>query len=294
MRYTNLDKLPEPIFEAIKNRPYDREGADISVTGLIGPPRVFQMVERMGDKLTQEASDSLYALDGSAMHEVLKWAGLTLPSSDYIIEQRFFVEVMGWKVSGQMDVVHIPTCTLQDYKKCSRKQAQWGVKDEWTAQLNVYRWMLKQHGITVNTLEICAIFKDWSKGQTLRDKSYPKKGFEVMPIEVWDLKRTEQYVHDRVSVHQEAAMLPTDKLPLCTQEEQWKRSDGFAVMVGQEKRARRVLDSRQAALNWMAENLQPNDMAKAKIEGRESEPTRCQLWCPVRFHCDFGKRWARK
>lgn len=293
MKYTNKDKLPEPIFHAIKNRPYDREGADISVTGLIGPPRVFQMSERMGDKLTQEASDSLYALDGSAMHEVLKWAGLTLPSDEYIIEQRYFVEVLGWKLSGQMDVVHKPTRLLQDYKKCSHKIAKWGVKDEWTAQLNVYRWMLSKHDIRVDTMEVCAIFKDWSKERAYMDKQHPPKGFEVMPIEVWDLKRTEGYVLERMRIHQEAAILPTEKLPLCTPEEQWKKSDGFAVMVKGDKKARRVLDSRQEALNWMAQNLAPGDMAKAKIEGRESDPRRCKYYCNARFHCDYGKRWAK-
>lgn len=299
MRYTNKDNLPEPVYQAILNRPYNREGADISVTGLINPPRVFQMVERMGDSLEQEASESLAAFFGSAMHTVFQWAAHSLNSEDWVIEHRFHTRVLGWNISGQVDLIQKSSKLLQDYKTCSRWVATFGAKDEWEQQLNVYRWMASlpsekwPDGLHIDRLEVFAWFKDWSKENTLRDHQYPRKGFEVIKIPTWTLEKAKLYVEDRVRVHQAAALLATDHLPLCTEEERWQKAGEFAVMVGKEKRSRRNVGSKTDALQWMAENLNPSDLTKARIDGRPSEPKRCRLYCPVRFDCDYGKKWAK-
>ena len=121
--------LPAPVFEAIKNRPYSRGDSEISVTGLILPPRIRQLSERLGDKLEVEAADQLYAMSGSAVHAVLEWAGKTLDPERYILEERLFAEVLGWKISGQIDVNDRQEKLIQDYKNTSYWVAIYGAKD---------------------------------------------------------------------------------------------------------------------------------------------------------------------
>jgi hypothetical protein len=286
--------LPLPVLEAIKNRPYTKGESDISATGLISPPRIRQLTERLGDNLEQEAVDHLYALDGSAMHAIFEWAGATLDPERFTLEKRMFAEVDGWTISGQVDVIDVQEKLIQDYKKTSYWVAIYGAKDEWTKQMNIYRWLCHKNGHEINRLEVMAIFRDWKKEQSWRDPEYPKKGFKLMPIDVMSLDETEAYIKERVKLHQEAEALSTEDLPLCSKEEQWSKGSGFAVKLEGAKSARKICDTKKEALEWMAKNIKPVDMPRVNIETREGDPRRCVGYCPVRFHCSYGKGWARK
>ena len=286
--------LPAPVFEAIKNRPYSSEGSNISATGLIQPPRIRQLTQRLGDALEVEAADQLYALSGSAMHAVFEWAGKTLDPKRYVFERRLFAEVDGWTISGQIDVIDLETFTIQDYKETSYWVAIYGAKDEWTQQMNIYRWLCWKNGYTVNNLEVWARFRDWKKEKAWNDREYPQAGFKLMPIALWTIQEAESFIKARVKVHQEAEATATTDLPFCTTEEQWKKGSGYAVKVTGAKAARKICDTKQEALSWMSKNIKPADLPKTVIEAREGNPRRCVGYCPVRFHCDFGKKWARK
>jgi len=294
MPIVNTQGLPDPVFEAIKNRPYNNGGADISVTGLISPPRVRQLSERLKDSIDVEAADQLYALDGSAMHAILEWAGKTLDPERYILERRLFAEVNGWTISGQIDVIDLEKKLIQDYKKTSYWVAAYGAKDEWTKQLNCYRWLCHANGIDVEHLEVWASFRDWKKDQAQRDKSYPQAGHKLMQIDLWPLGKAKEFVYNRVSAHQEASKLSTNDLPKCTDEEKWNKGHGFAVKLAGAKSARKICDTRSEALLWVDKNIKVADLPKVKIETREGEPRRCINYCQARFHCEYGRGWARK
>lgn len=286
--------LPLPVFEAIKNRPYNKGDADISATGLILPPRIRQLSERLKDSIEVEASDQLYALDGSAMHAVLEWAGKTLDPERFVLEQRLFAELDGWKISGQIDVQDRKLKLIQDYKKTSYWVAVYGAKDEWTQQMNIYRWLCHENGIDVDRLEIWASFRDWKKEQAQRDRDYPQIGHQLMPIEVWPIQDTVKYIKERVRIHQEAETAPTSALPMCSDVEQWKKGNGFAVKLSGAKSARKICDTKREALEWAEKNIKVIDHPKLMIETREGEPRRCINYCPVRFQCTYGKGWAKK
>lgn len=295
MKITNNDGLPEPIFQAIKNRPYNRGDSDISVTGLISPPRILQLQDRLKDVLEVEASDSLYALSGSAIHATLEWAGATLDKDRYILEQRLFAEANGWRVSGQIDVIDLKDSLLTDYKNTSHYVAIFGAKEEWTQQLNIYRWLCHVNGYNISRLEIFANLRDWNKMKSYRDREYPQVGFKVIPIEVWPLDVTEKFVHDRVAIHQLAVTTPTASLPMCTSDERWTKGGGWAVKVDGHKSAKKICDTKQEALSWMSANVKdPATLAKTRLEPRAGEQRRCIGYCPVRFHCDHGKGVAKK
>lgn len=286
--------LPTPVLEAIKNRPYDKGDADISITGLQTPPRITQLLDRLGDEVEQEAADLIYALEGSAMHSVFEWASSTMDSDNFHFEKRLFAEIDGWKVSGQMDLIDLQQKLIQDYKRCSYWVGVYGIKEEWTQQLNGYRWLCHKNGIDIERLEICAVYRDWSKEKAWRgERGYPQKGIEIFHIDVWPLDRAEAWIKERVAIHQKAILTATSKLPLCTPEERWEKKGQFAVEVKGEKKARKLEATRQDALNWMAEHLQPSDISKATVIQRDGYPKRCIGWCPVRKQCSFGKGWAK-
>lgn len=295
MKYTNRSNVPLPLFEAVKNRPYDRGDSVISVTQLIAPPRVYHLQERLADKLETDVEDVMDALDGSAMHAILEWAAKTLDQSEWVVEKRWFAEVEGWKISGQSDVIQRSKREMTDWKRCLHWVAMFGVKDEWEQQLNILRWLAHVNGEKVDKLKIFAWFKDWSRTELAKNKGrgYPEKKWQIMDIPVWPIDKAEAFVRERVKVHQQASVLPDDALPLCTPEERWQRSDGYAVMIDGEKRARALKDTKQEALSYMG-SLDPALVAKARIDSRVGEPTRCTHYCPVRFHCDFGKKVAKR
>lgn len=263
------------------------------MTSIIGPPRIFQMVERMGDTLEVSAEDALDALDGSAMHAIMQWSADTLDPAEVIIERRWWADVLGWKISGQSDLIWVKQKLLQDYKRCNKSVHIYGVKEEWEQQLNVYRWMAHLQGVEIDKLQIVAWYKGWSKTEQRREKGYPPSAIEILNVPVWPLKQAEEYVYERVRVHQEASVLATPDLPLCTEEERWQNKQRFAVMIKGNKKASAVFDTRQEALFYIGNKMAPDSVKNAYIEPRLSEPRRCQDWCPVRFHCEFGKKWAR-
>lgn len=287
--------LPQPILEALKADPYSKGEANASITGLITPPRITQYIERLGDKLKIPAHEQLYALQGSAMHSILERAAGTISTDTYKVEGRLFAKLDGWTLSGQIDILDLEKKKIQDYKNCSYWVAIFGDKEEWTQQLNGYRWLAKQNGYDIDHLEVVAMFRDWSKMDARRkkNKDYPQEPMRVFPITVWSLEKTEIWLKDRIKQHKEAAKLSLKALPLCTVDERWEGHTQYAVEITGESKARRVLPLRSEALSWIAENLKPEEVAKAKIALRNGEPRRCMDYCPVRFHCDYGKKVAR-
>jgi hypothetical protein len=77
--------------------------------------------------------------------------------------------------------------------------------------------------------------------------------------------------------------------PICTPEERWQKPERFAVMMKAKKRALKLYDSQQEAVNHVA-----TLGAGAKVEPRPSEPIRCMHYCSVAQFCSFGKQWINK
>jgi len=99
MILTNKLGLPRSIENAVRNDPYSRGNADISVTGLIGPPRKRQLEIQFFDQITEDVSERIWALWGQIGHGILERAG----DGDAIHEKRLFIERYGWIISGSFD-----------------------------------------------------------------------------------------------------------------------------------------------------------------------------------------------
>lgn len=285
-RVTNIHGLPSPLVEAIINDDYDRGDVDISVTGLLNPPRISALAEKYADDLVEDVSERIWLLLGKSVH-----ATIERTSSYGISEERMFTECNGWKVSGQFDHLSLHTesgrTTLYDWKVTSVWTLVYGEGRirEWEEQLNLYALLLHDvKGIDVDNLEIIAILRDWQQSKAKEDGdggNYPAQAVRAIPLSLWTIDEQRAFMAERVQLHQAARQ----KLPLCSDEDRWAKPTKYAVYgytkAGTRKvRADRVFDDYSSALDLASRT-------GGEVEERRGDQwTRCKAYCPVAAYCD--------
>ena len=288
MKYTNKHNLPIEIIRAIKNDQYSKGESHISVTGLLQSPRIRLLNIENQDKITVDYSDEVWKILGQGIHAILERANENY--EDTITEQRMFAEVNGWTISGQTDSLALDENILKDYKVTSVWtviSALSGGKKEWEEQLNCYAWLHKKTtGETIDQLNIIALARDWNKRELQRrGGAYPASAITTIKIPVWSFKKQEQFINERVSKHQDAELIFEigGDLPLCTDEERWKKDDTYRVMKKGRKTAVRVLASQKEA----DEYLKGNDDKAFYIEHSLGECMKCTgNYCGVAEFCN--------
>jgi len=117
-------------------------------------------------------------------------------------------------------------------------------------------------------------------------KRYPSAPITIIPIELWNDEKQDQYIAGRVKLHQDAEYerLTGGSLPLCSDLERWARPSTWAVKKTANKRAIRVFDSQQEAEQYFNDN----DLDKKhSIEERAGKNVRCEAdYCGVARWCD--------
>lgn len=262
---TNKHGLPEALVKAVQNDPYNAGASDISVTKLIDSPQRRQLLMQHVASIEEDVSERIWSLLGQAVHHILERAG-----TDTMVEERLYAEVEGWTLSGQFDRLHLASKTLSDYKVTTTYKAKGD--DNWTRQLNVLRWLAFQNGLIVDHLEIVAIFRDFRKSEIDRNPEYPQQAVKVIPVPVWPLDETAEYIHQRIKLHQLAQVGMAEVW--CTDEERWYTGDKWALMKPGSKRALRVLDEKPAEV--------PDGLV---LEHRPGIYRRCEQYCEVAKWC---------
>jgi len=289
MKITNKLKLPEPLVNAVRNDPYDSGKSDISCTGLIGSPWARQLAFKNKNKITEDASERIYALLGQSVHSILERA----KAPGYRVEERLFhtiptvvmndykylhntTENISITLSGQFDLI-TPDGTLQDYKVTSWYACKDGPKIEWEQQLNVLRFLCWKNQIVIDELQIVAILRDWSRANKIRHgKDYPDQPVMVIDVPMWDLSDSWDFVSDRIQAH-----FFNDPEP-CTVEERWRKPDSWAVKKKGNKKATKVFYDQNCAKDFQ---LDKGGEEKFEIEFRPGEDTRCLHYCSVASFC---------
>jgi hypothetical protein len=284
---TNRFNLPAPLVEAVRNDGYSNSGT-LSVTTLIKPPQAVAIERAHAAELTEDASDRIWALLGQATHTILERAAMGL-GDEYVIEERFFATLEGVKVSGQCDILHKPTKTIQDYKVTSAYSAKSAIadgKDEWTLQLSMLAALARHSGHEVERGQIVAILKDWSR-RTAEEEArkaasfgaactYPQANVILIDIPLMSNDDTINWMRDRVKQFQRAF---EGTPPPCTDEERWKQPGKAAVMKQGRKTALKLFDCPDEAAAFAASQV------GAYVEHRPTKFNRCEAYCQAAQWC---------
>ena len=295
MKFTNASNLPKAIERAVSNDPYDSSGSDISTTRLIAPPRIRVLEKRNYDLLKEDVADRIFSLLGQSVHHIIERA----KTRKELSEKRLFYKdekiTNGWTLSGAFDLLNREG-HLTDFKVTSAWQVVHALKDgkpDWENQLNVLDFLCRKNPnelinyktkIKVKRLSVMAILRDWSLFQTMKSDNYPKKQVAMIPIRRWTEEEQDNYVRERIKIHQNAEKV--SKLPLCTATERWRKEDQFAVMKSGRKSALRLLDTKQLALDYLKSQNMVEGVGCSIVE-RKGEDVRCQHYCKVNQFCDY-------
>jgi len=296
MKYTNNNNLPASIVRAVSNDPYQPRGSNITATRLIQPARIRVLEMRNWDLVEKDVSDQIFSLLGTNVHHVLQ---RSKRGHKDIAEKRLFYKdsdiTNDWTLSGQFDLLEAEG-RLVDFKVTSAWQVLHAVEDgkpEWENQLNVLDFLCRKNQekltmhnkeIKVRSLNIPAIIRDWSMYRVEKSDNYPKHQAVMIPIRRWTPDEQDAYIKARIKHHQDAEK--STSLPLCTPSERWAKSDKWAVYKDGVKTAKRVLDSKELALQYL-ENEGLVEGKGCRIVFRKGEDVRCQHYCSASGFCDY-------
>jgi len=278
----------------------------LTVTELVNPPLIKHLQIKYWDKLETKASEYLWMILGNAVHKVFESSGLIRQLKDLIgvkeqscvnyamltelqniidghfAEKPVEITVAGVKIKGRIDFRE--TGIIRDFKVTSVWSFMGGMKPEWEAQDNIYRFMSIRNGIPVDRLLIDAILRDWKIVETFRNKDYPKMPFVSLEVPIWDDEKTYNYILERIAAYKAE---PCE----CSAEEKWQKQTTYAVKKPKAKRATRVFNTLDETHKYIEEYGKKRvTNIKLEIEVRPGECTRCLHYCPVRKVCPFVKR----
>ncbi len=308
VRITNNAGLPDSLVRATSVDTYDYENAgDISASALSKSPRQLWLERRHADEITEDASERLWKMIGDIGHKIVERAA----PPNTLVEERLSTTVLGWVLTGKMDLLYEDGGYGIDDFKFTSTYAVKDEKPEWTAQLNTYAWLAKQHGFDIKRLRIIAVLRDWSVLKAAREhgfkvpaeikekfgqprheptgSDYPQVGVVVREVPLWSALRQKNYVEQRVLWHQKNQDCPDDYLPECTDEERWAKPDTWAVIKRGGTRALRLLPSMYEAVDWAEHRF--SDLKEWQVEHRPGNKTvKCDHYCPVNFICSQYKQ----
>ena len=284
MKITNKYNLPDTILNVLDRPTYSKGKAHISATELLNSPRIVQLKRKYWEFIETDASEMIWALFGSAVHNILEHG----KGDNHIVEQRLGTDVDGWRLSGAIDLQEEDEdgIGIKDYKVTGA----WSVmneKQDWHNQLNVYAYLVeKEAKKKVKSLQIVAIVRDWAARDTVKE-GYPQSPIATIDIPLWPMAEREQYIRDRVHLHSAAyfEMETNSELPLCSEEDMWEKPTSYAVIkVGgvRAKSVHKTLEEAQHALN---------QVKGYNLEVRQGERTRCAKYCQVSEFCTQYKEY---
>jgi hypothetical protein len=287
MTITNKFNLPDTFLSFARNGKYDKGASDISVTTLIDSPRINLLKQQHVGEIESDVSDMIWPLLGTAVHHMLESSDA---KGNVTMEERLFVDLNGWVLSGQIDhqeeidgKIHI-----SDYKVTSVWSVIYG-KSDWFRQLNAYAQMVRMaKGREIGSIRIIAIMRDWNRRDAMTKLDYPQSPVAVVDIELLPEEKAMEYLVDRIHIHQEAQMIwdTREALVNCNDEERWMKPTTYALTKKGNKRATKVFD------NAVEANLALVNMgggAGYEVITRQGEYTRCEQYCSV---SEFCTQWA--
>jgi hypothetical protein len=276
-----------------------RSFGDYSVTTLLNPPRIVHLGKRHGSEVVKPPEQTIAAFIGSGVHsmfeESLKYHAVIDPR--YEIERTVYDKIDDRLITGKFDILWDGK-HLYDIKTCKTWKKIFDPNmEEWHQQLNIYAYLLHNRKLDIRSINIIAVYLDWSKVYAMRDLSYPAERVIEYELNLWDWDFTEKFLRERVNLMKITEKVMDDELPPCTDEEMWVRNADIKYAILQNasaKRAYRVCDSlseaREVASKWKG-----LEVGSSFIEVRKPSRKRCEDWCDINSFCNqYTEYCARK
>jgi hypothetical protein len=294
LKLTNRLNLPASIVSAVANDPY-KGGGDISVTKLIQPAYLGQLLRGMGGEREADAADQIWALMGQIGHSILE--RVTIDPATSVAEERLYRDVAApygagvkgfrvVKVSGQFDLIE--NHSLMDFKFTSVYGA--GGKKEWEQQLNLLaalctgKFLLTgDERYRVDKAQIVAVFRDWQKVKVGTRADYPTSQVAVIPVRLWPYEQQLEFMQERVAQHYSDAPAP------CTDEERWATEEVYAVMKKGRKTAVKLFDRQD-----LAEVFAANKGKDHMVIHRPRQFKRCEAYCAAAGACPVWQKQLKQ
>jgi hypothetical protein len=275
---TNIKGLPNTFVKAL-SREYHK-GADYSASQLTKPVRMVHLEKRHRHEVTEDITERIWSLFGSAVHAVLE-SGET---ENQLAESYMVEEIAGVKLSGIADLYE--DGIIYDYKTTSA----WSYvfrddkMHDWISQLNTYAWLFNKTGFDVKGLKIVMILRDWQASKAKFDPNYPDCQVQVVDIPLKPLELTELYIKRRIKRYEYYKNTPDNDLPLCTEHDRWAKPPKYATMKKGRKSAVKLFDDLESAESFIA------DTGKAEyVEERKGELWKRCEYCSGSAFCNQYK-----
>jgi len=304
-KYINGHNVPLSMAVFLAHDDYDYEENTISATKLIKPLRQIILADRVpaNDALV-DISGLVKSRMGQAIHDAIErvWlnhkdtalAALGYPArviekvrvnpdfdtleEDYIpvyVEIRSYKEVRGYQLSGKFDIV--ADGRVEDFKSTSTFAWNSDSKTlDYKLQGSIYRW-LNPKIITQDQMAINFLFTDWQQARAANDPTYPQTAAPQKLIPLLSLEETDNYINGKLSQYERLKDAPQEELPLCTDDELWRKPPQWKYYKNPEKTARATknFDNKQDAYLRLAK-----DGGKGLVIEKGGEVMACK-YCPA-------------
>lgn len=296
MILTNKHGLPDQlvkVVEATLYEPHPLGENRFSVTELIGPPLIRTLKAKYWSEITQDVSDFLWMLLGTAVDNILSGFDEGVVAQ-HKIELAVPINGKNVTVVGKPDVIRGDT--IEDWKTTSVYSFMNNqVKPEWEAQLNTYSYLRdSENGFDnqklIKHLTINAILRDFV-GYKAIEKDYPDVAFKCMPVRLWSITERERYIKERLLDH------INNPLRECTPEEKWQRETVYVLRKNGVKKAALASYPGSGGKQKFTSESDLLTIANGKgltggkyyIEKRLGECTRCKNYCAVKEMCKYAE-----
>ena len=283
MKITNNLKLPQAIVNACSTERHTPKGT-YSATTLLKGTREILLTSRHFDEIEQDVADMIWAIWGTAVHALLEEQ-----DTKGVKEERLEIDVLGRKVSGQIDHQDLESLVITDYKTASTWKVIFNDFDDWDKQALIYAYLiLMAKDVKITRARFIALLKDHSKTDAKRRADYPQSPVHVHELEITDekLEEIEQFIFSKITELKENEEVADDDLPLCTAEERWASEDKWAIMKEGRKSAVKLHDTEESAVQHLIDLD-----SKHYIEYRQGASRKCPDYCPAK---DFCSQWAEE
>jgi hypothetical protein len=280
MKITNKLNLPETLKRFIDPEPHNKPG-EFSATTLLKGNKEILLTQRHFDEIEIDIADMIFAIFGSAVHYLLEHE-----EPETFVEEKVTNSVMGYTITGKMDLYNMATGHIDDYKTAAIWKFIYKDFEDWKKQGLIYGWLLRKNGLPAESVRFIGFLKDHSKRKARYDAGYPQKPVELYEFNITDsdIDEIENYICEKVySLHADQGKLD-DEIEPCTAKERWQKPSKWALMKDGNKKAIKLYDSQDEAESAMAEKGN-----NYYVQERPEENIKCLDYCACKHFCNFYK-----